>query len=347
MTVTTTLLKTLIPAAALMAIGCQAKSPPPPRAGVPPVGTYTQMRPVTNKPLPPMGDPGDIAPPFDDAPLITQAPPEQGAFVRAYEGVGSPRIALFVNRTLDGRIVDTVTPPAVSGTAWTRETTTGVKMETTRERLDPWGRPIDAQTDRFETQGPGRVTDRVENYLAPGQYDAVEAARIDYDAVETIMTDWLAGGGKVTLVSPKLSESQAAALQQGQRTVLADIAKNNNIDVLIQVQAKPTRQSSEGLELRLIAEAINTQGGESIGRAVVDLPPPLAKPVINEYTRYLARKVMSDLSRSWSAPRPMPRPGESTQPPPPPAPLVPPPTVGESVPPTTNPTQGLPPAVPE
>jgi hypothetical protein len=337
------IIQSIIPAVAIAALtGCRDNSPPPPRSSVPPIGTYTEMRPVSQKPLPP-SEGITHAPPYDDVPLITQAPPEQPAFVEAYRGVGSPRVALFVNRTLEGRIVETVAHGPIAGVEVTRETTAGVKMESTRERLDPWGRPLNQTTDRFETQGPGRVTDRTEVYLAPGEYDAVAAARIDYDAVENIMTDWLAAGGKVTIVSPKLTQAQTASLQQGERNMLQDLSKNGSIDVLIQVQAKPTKQTPAGLELRLIAEAINTRGGESLARAVVDVPPPLDKPAVNEYTRFLARKVMSDLSRTWTAPQPAPR--EEPREPRPPEPT--PPARDEIPSPTTAPVQGTEPAVPQ
>jgi hypothetical protein len=150
------------------------------------------------------------------------------------------------------------------------------------------------------------------------------------------MTDWLAAGGKVTIVSPKLTQAQTASLQQGERNILQDLSKNGSIDVLIQVQAKPTRQTPQGLEVRLIAEAINTRGGESLARAVVDVPPPLDKPAVNEYTRFLARKVMSDLSQTWTAPQPAAR----QEPPTPPA-------RNDIPPPTTSPVQGTEPAVPQ
>jgi hypothetical protein len=52
--------------------------------------------------------------------------------------------------------------------------------------------------------------------------------------------------------------------------------------------------------VRLIAEAFNIEGGDSIGRAVVDVPPPLEKRQLNKYTRYIARKLMDDMTYAWS-----------------------------------------------
>lgn len=312
----------------LSSIACQQdRTPPPPEVSIPPTGTYTHVRSSQPKPLPEQELPG-YGEPYADEPLITQQPPEQVAFVDRYNQVGRPRISLFVNRSLEGQIIPTNPGGVIAGAEVSRETSGPIKMESTRERVDPWGRPIDQKTERFESTGAARVTDRAEIYLAPGEYDELAAKRVDYDAIENILTDWLAAGGKVTMVSPRLTEAQIKELRDGKRNVLNELAKDMNIDVLIQVQAKATRQTERGLEVRVIAEAINTQGGESIGRAVVDVPPPLEKPVINEYTRFLARKLMSDMARTWSNPAPAPRPTDAS----PPALPALPPVTGQGVP---------------
>src|SRR5206468_11140506 len=70
-------------------------------------------------------------------------------------------------------------------------------------------------------------------------------------------------------------------------------------------QAHPTRQAVDApMNIRVIVEAMNTRGGQSLGRAVVDIPPPLDKPQINRFTRYLARKLMDDMTAAWLAPPP-------------------------------------------
>jgi hypothetical protein len=197
------------------------------------------------KPLPPPQHHAgfDDAPPFDDVPLVNQRPPEQSAFVDAYRRVGSPRITLFVNRTLEGKMI-----------------------------------PVN-QDD------------------------------LQYGAVENIMTDWLAANGQVTVISPtlaqqRLSDQQVKELQEARPQAQSEVAQQLGADVLIQVQAHPARQTSNGQEVRLVAEAMNTRGGQSIGRAVVDVPPPLEKTTINRYTRFLARKIMADMTDSWLAPPP-------------------------------------------
>jgi len=137
--------------------------------------------------------------------------------------------------------------------------------------------------------------------------------------------------------------------------VAREIAKQLGTDVLVQVQARPTRQTPNGLEVRLIAEALNIDGGDSIGRAVVDVPPPLEKRTLNKYTRYVARKLMDDMTYAWSAAPPAPqqdrnrgtgaRPPEQTPAPQPPQPAQPAPQDPQPAPatvPATVPAPGQP-----
>lgn len=333
----------LLTATALLSIsvslGCD-NSPPPPRVPVPAQGTLGPPRYDPAKPLPgqvpqapaapaypqpvapipqtppvpapvapapaPMSqavpgyDPRIAAPPagqvalpqpvqqgaFDDQPILRERPPEQRAFVDAYNRVGRPRIAIYVNRTLDGNII----PPTPI------EPQPAVRVD----------RNANVNWDPYRG---GQVTDRIDVYLKPGQYDEAYARSLDYEAVENILTDWMAASGNTEIISPtlaraRLTEEQRQALEKGEKFVLTDITQRLDADVFIQVQARPTRQTQRGLEIRLVAEALNTRAGRSIGRAVVDVPPPLAKTTINEYTRFLARKLMDDMIMTWSAPAP-------------------------------------------
>lgn len=263
--------------------GCIDNSPPPARVAVPSADRGTPITRNTDaiKPLPPPQDPGMqvAAPPFNDVPIVSQQTPEQPAFVDAYRKVGAPRIVLFVNRTLEGNII-----------------------------------PIDAndpvvRVQRNQRTPQGNSSRSTEVYLRPGQYDEVSARSIDYEAIENIMTDWLSCGGQVTIVSPtmarqRLTDEQVKELQAGRPQAMSEVVQQLGADIFVQVQAHPTRQTTQGLEVRLICEAINVKGGESISRAVVDLPPPLEKTTINNYTRFLARKLMDGMLGTWSAPPP-------------------------------------------
>jgi hypothetical protein len=248
--------------------GCRDNSPEVQRVPVPEPGRDTTWRTEYDrpKPLPGPEDRGQAgAAPFADEPLLVDVPAEAKAFVNVYKQVGKPRIVVFVNRGLDGQIL-----------------------------------PV---TDA----GPARESR--DTYLRSGQYDEASAKAIDYEMMELLMADWMSADNQVTIVSPRtarrdLSEQEIKDLQAGKPQVLGELARKLDADVLIQVQAKPTRQTLSGLEVRVIAEAINIKGGESLARAAVDVQPPLDKVQTNKYTRFLARKLMDGMTATWSAPPP-------------------------------------------
>jgi hypothetical protein len=252
--------------------GC-ASPPPPPRVepaqvGAGPMRTHVMPKPIIDDapPLPP------AVIPFDDPPIVTQAPPEQPMFVDAYRAVGAPRIVVYVNRTMEGSLIGTTEEQRLAGVR------------------------VDAPGTRYDGS--------IEVYLPPGQYDEVAAKRIDYDAFELVMADLLSAGGRVTLVSPgmartRLTDQQIRQIETGQTAALRLIAETLDADVLVQVQARPTQQTSKGLGVRMLAEAINTRGGESLARAFVDVAPPLTKTQIQKHARYLSRVVMLKLTGAW------------------------------------------------
>src|SRR3954447_23196374 len=169
------------------AISCRDNSPPPQRVPVPAQDRDERAAVYGReemKPLPPPPDEShQFQPPYDDAPIVSQRPPEQRAFVDAYRQVGSPRITLFVNRTLEGTIV---------------------------------------QSSNRDTRDPAH------EYLQPGQYDEANAKSLDYQAIENIMTDWLAANGQVTVISPtmarqRLTDEQVKEIQDGRPIALSEI----------------------------------------------------------------------------------------------------------------------------
>jgi len=124
--------------------------------------------------------------------------------------------------------------------------------------------------------------------------------------MQTILTDWFSSGGRVAVISAQaarqsLTPQQTQNLDAGQNVNGKDVNDRIHADVLVLVRAEPTRQSGNGPAVRLVADASNLAGGESIGRAVVDVPPPLDKPQLNTYTRFLARKLMKDMTGSWTS----------------------------------------------
>ncbi len=220
----------------LVSFGCRDNTPPPPRVPVPQAGLYSPTYHYEHmKPLPPQ-ESELPEPPFEDRPLVTQRPPEQPAFVNAYNAVGRPRFAVLVTHTLKG---------------------------------------LDAQ------------------------------------AIENTLSDWISSNGQVTIISPtvtrsKLSEDQIKGLQNSSSKTLGEVADQLGVDVVIRVEAEPTDVYPKVDRIRLVSEALNTKDAISLGHAFVDMPIPLEKPQINEYTRYLARKLMDDMTNTWTSPGPAP-----------------------------------------
>jgi len=158
----------------------------------------------------------------------------------------------------------------------------------------------------MNTGDPGPNSDAGGIYLRPGEYAGTIAQSIDYLAIENLLTDWLAAEGRVEVLAPsvarqRLTDPQVKDLQEGRAEALGGVGRQLDSDILVQVQARPTVQTHAGLQVRLIAEAVNFRGGQSVARAVVEVPPPLDKPQLNKYTRFLARRLMDGMSTSWRA----------------------------------------------
>ncbi len=292
--------------------GCGGSTPPPARVDVPERATVAEA-PRYNKPMPAPSRDDLPPPPFDDVPLVNQQAPETPAYVQAYNAVGRPRIVVFVNRTLQGETIPVNPNDPLVSVEHRQSSNAPVTVEHTDNRnSDSYYEHRDQQIgDKFESKGPAEYKESTAIYLRPGQYDEVAAKSLDYDAVENILMDFLGGDGQVTLISPtlvrqKLTDQQIKDLESGRPQVASEIVQQLGADILIQVAAHPTRQSSQGLQVRLVCEAMNIKGGQSLARAVVDVPPPLEKTQINKFTRFCARKMMHDMTATWGAPPPVP-----------------------------------------
>jgi hypothetical protein len=340
----------LIGAVVVAAAGCAQEAPP--EAAVPgnPGDNYVPHQ-APPKPLPEsaMNPPGESSPgPYNDEPILQQRLPEEQYFVDAYNKVHQPRIAVYVNRTLTGQVI----PPNPGGPVvteqHTQESTGSVNVSNGQnvEHDDAYGRDVQNGQSSFQSNGPAQYTQTDTTYLPPSEYDEADVKSLDYDAVEKILTDWMSCGGRVHMISPdylaaQLSPADVEALSEGRPVAMNDLAQKVGADVLIHVQAHPTRQANGGLQIRLVAEAMNVRGGDELGTAVVDIPLPLEKTQINDFTRFIAAKLMVGMAGAWNSyagsPQPPP-PAEAPTPPPQPtgrAPLppVPPPA------PTTQPEQ--------
>ena len=287
--------------------GC-ASSPPP---GPPPqVITLASPNTSPGDPVKPMpdGTPTDLPPGFDDPAILHQQLPETPAFVSAYNRVGKPRIMVFVNRTLTGELMPVnQTDPLVS--VQNTQTLNGaVKIHSSNDvSHDGDYSSYSRNSNRsFESNGPVTYTDKTDVYLQPGQYDEAQAKSIDYELIENLVTDNLSADGKVMLISPisarqRLTDQEVMELQSGRPQMLGEIAEKLQADILVQITARPSRQTDQGLGIRLVGQAFNTKGGQSLASAAVDVAPPLTKTTLNRYTRFTARKLMDGMTQAWAS----------------------------------------------
>lgn len=141
--------------------------------------------------------------------------------------------------------------------------------------------------------------------------DPTVGQSLDYNMMEMLLTDWLAADGQVTIVSPnvarsRLSRDQVKAAEGGDAGAVRDVA-----DVLIHVTSGPSQQDNVR-DIRILAEAMEVRGGDSLARAAVDMNNPMTKPKLNEYTRFLARKLMDGMTTTWANPGAAPAAGGTT-----------------------------------
>jgi hypothetical protein len=322
---------------ALGPLGCAGSTPPEPQnlpvPALPPSqsqGSRIIYPADAVKPLP--QDSQEPPPPaFDDPPLVDQQLPEESWFVSAYNGVGRPRIAIFVNRTLDGAVIGEGAQP-VARTETVRTATTGVDVQSSGAVVS--GNYYSAQgvgaSDSFKTNGAGEYHETTSVYLQPGQYDDASLSALDYTEIESLLSGWMQAGGQVTLISPDylrshLSADQLSDLQAGKASGLDQVGKSTGADVLIQVQAHPAKRGDQFIVL-LVGEAINVQGGELLANASVEMPTPVDRASLNNYTRFLTRKLMHGMVGTWTS-----------APPPAQAPQAAPPPVQPAAPPSTRP----------
>jgi hypothetical protein len=140
-----------------------------------------------------------------------------------------------------------------------------------------------------------------------------QAGAADSTVIENTLTDLLACQGAVEIVSPttvrqRLADAQARDGQANRLQAMRDVAQQLDTDVLVNVTAQPARQAPGGgaAEVRLVGEAVNVKGGQQIGRAVVDVPPPPEKEALTRSTRSVARKLMADMTQNWTMAEPPP-----------------------------------------
>lgn len=272
-----------------------------------PVQTPPAVYPLdTPKPLPDQTAEEPPAPAYNDPPLVDQRLPEESWFVGTYNHVGRPRIAVFVNRTLEGNVIaDQGYPLVTSETVQSANGNVDVQHSEGGGYSDAYGGGGQHESDSFKTNGPAEYHQTTTVYLHPGQYDAADLQALDYSEMESRLTEWLGCEGQIVLVSPDyvrghLTDQQVNDLQSGKAAGLKDLSQATGADILIQIQAHPVRRGDQ-LVVLLIGQAVNVRGGESLAQASVEMPTPIDRYALNNYTRFLARKLIHGMVGAWTA----------------------------------------------
>lgn len=198
-------------------------------------------------------------------------------------------------------------PPARAYETGLREHETPKPMPEGRTTVSEGPRPFDDEPLLVDT--PPEARRFVEMYNNVGRpriavvVDPTIGPSIDYGMMEMLLTDWMSADGQVSIVSPavaraRLSKDQVKAAEGGDADAVRDVA-----DILIHVTAGPSQQR-QVRDVRILAEAMEVRGGDSLARAAVDMNAPMSKPKLNEYTRFLARKMMDGMTTTWATPQP-------------------------------------------
>ena len=297
---------------------------------VPGPGDQTAYRPQPMpKPLPPDGyipgmpPPGQMpggqpgAGPVGVAPSIRN----EDAFVAAY-AKRSPRMMIFVNRTIQGeplpadglkelvRVEETQTATGGVNVASNR-TVTGSSQSTNAGIYGSGA--TNSNTNRtsgssFASGGPAEYTKTTSVKTAADAVDWVGATSTDYQMIESSMVEYFDNSGKVQVkdsdaARARLSREQVLRIENGDPAANRLLAVELQQDVLIRVTAVPTRQAANGQPaVRLIAKAVGTSDARNLGNATVDMPLPMSKTNINIYTRYLSEELMGKMAQKWTLP---------------------------------------------
>ena len=305
--------------------------PLPPEYGGPPPAPQPQPGPAPmapGAPQPPQAPlpPAAVAPVPNAAQIASAANalPEEEAFVQAYTSRRSPRIMVFVNRTIQGDILpkDNLEElirveekhTATGGVKVSSENSASTQANIAGSSAGYAGSSVSSaninktKTDKsnFESTGPADYSKTTSVKVAPDKLDEIGASRTDYDMIELSLIDYLDCGGRVHVfdsesVRGKLDREKILRIENSDPAAVKLLNTELQTDVLIQVKATPTRHSQwPNGAVRLTVRALSTTDGRNLAAAFVDMPLPMTKDAVNIFTRYLAQKVMTKLTAVWS-----------------------------------------------
>lgn len=259
-----------------------AVPPPPP----PPPPAPAMTVPPAAKPLPPQETTADEK---------WQAFQEE--FVALYREKNKPRIAVILN-ALDADRTTTVVDVVPEHT--TIEQGGQATTVTQRDRRGRVRRQIDV------VGGGARRTDEIGYERREVDYiDEKDTRAIDYEMMVTALVDFLECDGEVNIIDTDMVESvvdreTALRADRNDRQALALVKTKLNADVLIIETVQTSSQA--GISTRMVCKAVRTDDARVIGRAYVDLRQALTKRNLRTFSRYLAFRLMEDMTKRWKKP---------------------------------------------
>jgi hypothetical protein len=290
------------------------------------------------KPLPPEGYiPGMMPPPQPGQPYTGQIPGQpmpgqqapngiptirnEDAFVQAYVNHRSPRIMVFVNRTIQGDPLPKDGLEEVLRVDERQNATGAVSVNTNRTENSnsqstnagyyssgaSSSNSNSVNSNSFSSGGPAEYTRSTSVKRAADKSDWIGATSDDYQMIEAALVRYLDNSGRVRIqdadaARAKLTREQILRIENGDAAANRLLSTELQQDILVRVTAVPTRHATQGVGVRLLAKAVSTTDARNLGTAYVDMPPQLGKTNINLYTGYLASELMGEMSKKWVNP---------------------------------------------
>jgi hypothetical protein len=293
--------------------------------GLTPPPGYSQGQP--GAPMPPGYPQGQPTPPpgYPQPGMPQAAAPgirNEDVFVQAYVNHRSPKIMVFVNRTIQGdplpkdgldEVLRVEERQSATGAVSvnSNRTNTGNSQSTSSGYYG--GSASNSNTNSinsnsFSSQGPAEYQRTTSVRSAADKVDWVGATSDDYAMIEGSLVRYLDNSGKIQIsdsdaARARLNREQILRIENGDPAAARLLATELQQDVLIRVTAVPTRQASSGQpSVRLMAKAVSTTDARILGNVAVDMPLPMGKTNINVYTGYLASELMGQMAQKWMQP---------------------------------------------
>ncbi len=246
-------------------------------------------------------------------------------YVNAYLQRRMPRMMVFVNRTITGEILPKEGLEELIRVEEKQSATGAVKVASDKSQSTNsnsasaaagWpgsaasaSNTVTQKNDKnsFESSGPAEYSRTTSVKVAPDKLDENGARREDYDMIELSLVDYMDAGGKVNVLDSeaaraKLDREKILRIENSDPAAIRLLNTELQTDILIQVKASPTKQSQWGDKaVRLNAKAVSVTDGRYMGAVFVDMPLPMTKTNINVFTRYLAGKMMDQLTKKWAS----------------------------------------------